>query len=172
MAVPTLSITRTAPTTADAELLVLGVHKTADGPQLASDDPAFASIGAALVAIGATGAVDEVRRLPPPGDGVPIALIGLGAPPLTPDTLRLAAGSAARQLTGIERLAVALPIASSADAAAVLEGAGSGAYAYTGYRVGSLGTTKTPADDIVVHLPDDVDADNFRHCSQPINRCF
>jgi len=159
MAVPTLSITRTAPTTADAELLVLGVYKTADGPQLASDDPAFASIGAALVAIGATGVVDEVRRLPPPGDGVPIALIGLGTPPLTPDALRLAAGSAARQLTGIERLAVALPIASSADAAAVLEGAGSGAYAYTGYRVGSLGTTKTPADDIVVHLPDDVDAD-------------
>ena len=159
MAVPTLSITRSAPATADAELLVLGVLKGADGPRLASDDPAFASIAAALEPIGATGAADQLRRLPAPGDGPPIALIGLGSGPVTADTLRLAAGSAARQLTGIERLAIALPIDSAADAAAVLEGAGIGAYAYTGYRVGSLGTTKTPADDIVVHLPDDVDAD-------------
>jgi leucyl aminopeptidase len=159
MAVPTLSLTRSAPATADAELLVLGVHKTADGPRLASDDPAFASIAAALTAIDATGAVDEVRRLPPPAGGAPIALIGLGPAPLTPDGLRYAAGSAARQLTGIERLAVALPVASAADVAAVLEGAGIGAYAYTGYRVGSLGTTKTPADEIVVHVPEGVDAD-------------
>jgi leucyl aminopeptidase len=126
---------------------------------LASDDPAFASIATALEPIGATGAADEIRRLPAPAGGAPIALIGLGSGPLTADTLRLAAGSAARQLTGIERLAIALPITSAADAAAVLEGAGIGAYAYTGYRVGSLGTTRTPADDIVIHLPDDVDAD-------------
>ena len=159
MAVPTLSITRAAPATADAEVLVLGVLKGADGPSLASDDPAFASIAAALEPIGATGAADQLRRLPAPGGGAPIALIGLGSGPLTPDALRLAAGSAARQLTGIERLAIALPVASAAEAAAVLEGAGIGAYAYTGYRVGSLGTTKTPADEIVVHLPDDVDAD-------------
>jgi leucyl aminopeptidase len=159
MAVPSLSITRSAPATADAEVLVLGVIKGADGPSLASDDPAFASVATALEQIGATGAADQLRRLPAPDGGAPIALIGLGSAPLTPDGLRLAAGAAARQLTGIERLAIALPITTSADAAAVLEGAGIGAYAYTGYRVGSLGTTKTPADEIVVHLPDDVDAD-------------
>lgn len=159
MAVPTLSITRSAPATADAEVLVLGVIKGADGPALASDDPAFASIAAALGQIGATGAADQLRRLPAPGDGAPIALVGLGNAPVTPDSLRAAAGAAARQLTGIEKLAIALPIESGADAAAVLEGAGIGAYAYTGYRVGSLGTTKTPADDIVIHLPEGVDAD-------------
>ena len=104
MAVPTLSITRTAPETADAELLVLGVLKGSDGPSLASDDPAFASIAAALGPIGATGAADEVRRLPAPAGGAPIALIGLGNGPLTADSLRLAAGSAARQLTGIEQI--------------------------------------------------------------------
>ena len=32
----------------------------------------------------------------------------------------------------------------------MLEGAGIGAYAYTGYRVTTLGTTKTPADEIIV----------------------
>lgn len=159
MAVPTLSITRNPTSTTDAEVLVLGVYKTADGPRLASVDPAFAAINAALSAIDATGASDELRRLPSAAGGAPIALIGLGSDPITPDALRQAAGSATRQLTGIERVALALPLASSADAAAVLEGAGIGAYAYTGYRVGSLGKTKTPADDIIVHLPDDVDAD-------------
>jgi leucyl aminopeptidase len=159
MAVPTLSITRSAPAMADADVLVLGVVKGADGPNLASDDPAFASIAAALESIGATGAPDQVRRLPAPAGGAPIALVGLGGAPVTPDALRLAAGAAARIVTGIERLAIALPIASAVDAAAVLEGAGIGAYAYTGYRVGSLGTVKTPADEIVVHLPPDTDAD-------------
>jgi leucyl aminopeptidase len=159
MAVPTLSITRAAPATADADVLVLGVLKGADGPSLAFDDPAYASIAAALEPIGATGSADQLRRLPGPDGGIPIALIGLGSAPLTPDSLRLAAGSAARQLTGIERLAIALPVSSGADAAAVLEGAGIGAYAYTGYRVGSLGTTKTPADEIAIHLPEGVDAD-------------
>jgi len=160
MAAPTLSITRTAPATADAEILVLGVHKTPDGPRLATEDPALASIAAALSQVGATGAADELRRLPSPGDGAPIALIGLGSAPTTSDALRTAAGSAARQLKGIERLAISLPVASAADAAAVLEGAGIGAYAYTGYRVDSLGTTKTPADDIVIHLPADLAADD------------
>ena len=69
MAVPTLSITRDAPTTAEADILVLGVLKGADGPTLASEDPAFASIAAALDPIGATGAQDQVRRLPAPGGG-------------------------------------------------------------------------------------------------------
>ncbi|MEO8263613.1 MAG: leucyl aminopeptidase [Pseudolysinimonas sp.] len=160
MAVPTLSISRSDPASATAEVLVLGVFKTDDGPRLASDRPEFAGIDAALPQIGATGAVDELRRLPAPGTGAPIALIGLGAGTPTVDTLRLAAGSAARQLTGIERLAIALPVTSDRDAAAVLEGAGIGAYAYTGYRVGSLGATKTPADEISVHLPPDLDAND------------
>jgi leucyl aminopeptidase len=162
MAAPTLSISRSHPAEASgpAEVLVLGVLKTDTGPQLATDDPAFAAINDALPQIGITGAADELRRLPSPASGTPpIALIGLGAATPTPDLLRLAAGSAARQLTGIERLAIALPISSTADVSAILEGAGIGAYAYTGYRVGSLGTTKTPADEITVHVPAGIDAD-------------
>jgi leucyl aminopeptidase len=160
MAAPTLSITRSDPAAVSAEVLVLGVLKTDDGPRLASDDPAFAGIAEALPQIGATGAVDELRRLPSPSAGTPpIASIGLGTAPPSADTLRLAAGSAARQLAGIERLAIALPVTSAADASAILEGAGIGAYAYTGYRVGSLGTTKTPADEIAVHVPAGLDID-------------
>jgi leucyl aminopeptidase len=160
MAAPTLSITRTAPETATADLLLLGVYKAEDGPRLASDDPAFAAVQAALPQIGMTGSVDEVRRLPAPGGGSPLALVGLGSATPDADALRYAAGSGARQLTGIERLAIALPVSNAAEAAAVLEGAGIGAYAYTGYRVDSLGTTKTPADEIDVHVPDGLELDD------------
>ena len=160
MAAPTLSLTRSAPATAAADVLLLGVYKTDDGPRLASDDAAFAGIASALVQIGMSGSADEVRRLPAPGDGAPIALVGLGSAAPDADALRYAAGSGARQLTGIEKLAIALPAGSAADAAAILEGAGIGAYAYTGYRVDSLGTTKTPADDITVHLPESLEADD------------
>lgn len=149
-----LSISSSDPSSTEAEVLVLGVHKTPDGPRLAVEDDAFPSVAAALNGIAATGATDEVRRLPAlDGTTASIALVGLGSGPLTTDSLRYAAGSAARQLTGIERLAVALPVSSEAEALAVLEGAAIGAYSYTGYRVSTIGTTKTPADDIVVHVP-------------------
>ena len=155
MAVPVLSLTSTDPISSDADVLVLGVRKTPDGPQLAVDGDAFPSVADALAGIAATGAVDELRRLPATdGSTTPIALIGLGAGPITTDVLRSAAGSAARQLTGIDRLAVALPVADAAEAVAVLEGAAIGAYSYTGYRVATIGTTKTPADEIVVHVPE------------------
>jgi leucyl aminopeptidase len=154
MAVPVLSISSSDPLGTSAEVLVLGVRKTTDGPQLAVDGGAFPSVAAALGGVAATGGVDELRRLPPlDGSTASIALIGLGSGAVTTDVLRYAAGSAARQLTGIERLAVALPASTDAEALAVLEGAAIGAYAYTGYRVSTIGTTKTPADEIVVHVP-------------------
>ncbi|WP_309713546.1 leucyl aminopeptidase [Pseudolysinimonas sp.] len=160
MAVPVLSISSSDPLNTPAEVLVLGVRKTADGPRLAVEGDAFPSVASALAGIAATGGVDEFRRLPAlDGSTASIALIGLGAGEITPDSLRYAAGSAARQLTGIERLALALPVTDGAEALAVLEGAAIGAYAYTGYRVSTIGTTKTPADDIVVHVPPAIAAD-------------
>ena len=161
MVVPTLSLTSVPPLAGDRDgaapdLLVLGVQKTDAGPRLLSDDPAFAGVAAALPQIGATGAADELRRLPAfEGSGIPLALIGVGKE-LTADTLRAAAGAASRQLTGIERLAIALPVTSAAEAQAVLEGAGIGAYSYTDYRVATLDATKTPASTIVAHVAGDL----------------
>jgi leucyl aminopeptidase len=159
MAVPGLSLSSADPFGSDAEVLVLGVRKTPDGPRLeASGDPRYEAVATALGGIAATGAVDELRRLPAPdGSTTSIALIGLGAAAVTPESLRYAAGSAARQLTGIDRLAIALPARTADELRAVLEGAVIGAYAYTGYRVTTLGTTKTPADEITVFHADDVD---------------
>ncbi|MEO6114939.1 MAG: leucyl aminopeptidase [Pseudolysinimonas sp.] len=152
MAVPTLSLSSSAPLAAEADVLVLGVQKTDAGPRLLSDDPGFAGVTAALAQVGATGAADELRRLPAvEGSSIPIALIGLGKE-VTADTLRAAAGAAARQLFGIERLALALPTSSAAETQSVLEGAGIGAYAYTEYRVATLDATKTPASVITAHV--------------------
>jgi len=163
MAVPVLSLSSADPFTTKAQVLVLGVRKTPDGPRLDVDgDQRFPAIAAALTDIAATGSVDELRRLPAP-DGVTasIALIGLGSGPITLDSLRYAAGSAARQLTGIDTLALALPAESADEVLAVLEGAAIGAYAYTGYRVTTLGTTKTPAGEITVHHAGSLEAEKI-----------
>ena len=161
MAVPVLSLSSADPFATPAQVLVLGVRKTPDGPRLDAPASSYSDqIAAALTGIAATGAVDELRRLPAPeGATASIALIGLGSGPVTIESLRYAAGSAARQLTGIDTLAFALPTESADDALAVLEGAAIGAYAYTGYRVTTLGTTKTPADEITVHHSASMDAD-------------
>lgn len=159
MAAPTLSLTSAPPLAGDAQgvtpdVLVLGVQKTDAGPRLLSDDPGFAGVAAALAQLGATGAADELRRLPAvEGSSTPLALIGVGKD-VTADSLRAAAGAAARQLLGIERLALALPAASAVEAQAVLEGAGIGAYAYTAYRAATLDSTKTPASVITAHVPE------------------
>jgi len=153
MAVPELALSSSDPLATEAQVLVLGVRKTPDGPQLEDfGDARLASVVAALPGIGATGGAEELRRLPAvEGSTAALALIGLGSGPVTADVLRTAAGAAARQLTGIESLALALPAAAAAEVGAVAEGAAIGAYAYTGYRVTTLGTTKTPADVITVH---------------------
>ncbi|MEZ5190968.1 MAG: M17 family peptidase N-terminal domain-containing protein [Schumannella sp.] len=105
----------------------------------------------AITQIGATGAPDRAASPPSGGSGPSIALIGVG-PEATPDTLRLAAGSAARQLTGVDRIAIALPVEVPEDAAAVLEGAAIGAYAFTGYAPTPLARRdQDPAADIVAH---------------------
>ena len=78
-----------------------------------------------------------------------IAVVGLGSA-VTPEALRYAAGSAVRQLTGATTVAFALPLADADQAAAVLEGAALGAYAFTTYRKASLAATKLPAAEITV----------------------
>ena len=111
-----------------------------------SDDAAFAALAAAPRGHRR----DRRRRRAAPaaradGAAASIALVGLGSGPLTADALRYAAGSAARQLTGVESLALALPARPTPKLLAVLEGAAIGAYAYTDTASRSLETTKLPA---------------------------
>jgi leucyl aminopeptidase len=154
MAVPSLSLVSTAPLATDADVLVLGVLAAEDGPRLLADEAVFGGIAAALPAIGATGAADELRRLPAPaGATAAIALIGLGSA-VSVDALRLAAGSAIRQLAGTPRVAVALPVETADDAAAVLEGAALGAWSFTAFRSAArAASAKTPVAEVIAHAP-------------------
>ncbi|WP_028278986.1 leucyl aminopeptidase [Arthrobacter sp. H5] len=122
------------------EALVIGTGQSPDGPVLL-DNPLSAKAARALSdslpLLGVTGAADEVRRLPglPETGSEVLVLVGTGRAvqgrPLSEETLRRSAGSAVRQLDGIESALIALPAATVAEAAAVAEGAAMGAYSYT-----------------------------------------
>ena len=151
MTVPSLALSAESPLSLAADVLVLGVRATDDGPRLLAEDAAFADLAAGLDAIGVTGGVDELVRVPASiGSARSIALVGIGSSVPSEDTLRYAAGTATRRLTGVDSLVLALPTLSSAEVLAVLEGAAIGAYSYTAYRSSSLEKTKLPASEITI----------------------
>lgn len=151
MTAPALHVSLQSPLTITGDVLVLGVSQSEDGPVLRSDLGEFAPLRESLSAMGVTGAVDEVRRLPPvAGEAKSLALVGLGRELVSPDTLRHAAGSAARQLTGVGSLILDLPATSEAELLAVLEGAAIGAYDYGEYRSSSKESARRPAAEVTV----------------------
>ena len=109
--------------------------------------------------LGVSGAVDEVHRLPglPELEAQMLVLAGLGpvsaGVPLSAEALRRAAGSAVRQLAGTSSVALALPAATVADAAAVAEGALFGAYGYSEHRTDKGSKVKEPVASITVITP-------------------
>ena len=118
-----------------ADVLAVAVRSTPDGPRVLGEVPEAAGIETALAAIGATGAVDEVRRLPMPlGAARTVATVGLGERDVDAVALRDAAGALTRQLRGAGTIVLGLPWQGAAEAAAILEGAAIGAYAFTEYR--------------------------------------
>lgn len=151
MTVASLSVSSESPLTLSADVLVVGVRKTDDGPRLLTTEPHLLSLQGSLVGIGITGVQDELRRLPFAGAAATsLALIGVGSAEPTPNELRYAAGSAARQLVGVESVLLALPTSTEEELLAVLEGAAIGAYAYTAQRSDTLASTTLPATSIAV----------------------
>ncbi|MGO9727985.1 MAG: leucyl aminopeptidase [Streptosporangiaceae bacterium] len=168
----TLTITTSAPSSIDADAVVIGVIKGQDGPVLAPgatdlDHALGGGLAATLATLGATGQAEEVTRLPGGGPVTApvIAAVGLGPDgngSVDPETLRRAAGAAVRTLTtasratangdgGGPRIALALPAAEPAEAEAVAVGALLGGYAFTRYRQDrrrpAAITVLTPAGD-------------------------
>lgn len=145
MTAPQLTITAENPSTIESDVLVIGVLSTPDGATLAVDSPDYESIRDALAAIGATGARDQVIRIPSLGGSArSIALVGLGTSEPTPAALRYAAGAAIRMLSGVETVTFHLPTTTDDDLLAVLEGAAIAAYSFPRYRVASLEKEKNP----------------------------
>ncbi|MDG4862391.1 M17 family peptidase N-terminal domain-containing protein, partial [Streptomyces sp. T-3] len=105
-----------------ADVVVVGVAKGDKGPVVAPGaeavDQAFdGNLGSVLETLGASGADGEATKLPSPaGLKAPVVLaVGLGALPekdeaFDADTLRRAAGVAARALNGTKKAAFALPV--------------------------------------------------------------
>ncbi|MER7665738.1 MULTISPECIES: leucyl aminopeptidase [unclassified Streptomyces] len=143
-----LTLSTAGAATLRADALVVGVAKGAKGPVVAPGaeavDKAFdGKLAAVLETLGATGAEGEVTKLPAPsGLKTPVVLaVGLGPVPekdesFPAESLRRAAGTASRALSGSKKAAFALPVEASEDAEAVAEGALLGAYAFTAYQGG------------------------------------
>ncbi|MCX2967697.1 MULTISPECIES: leucyl aminopeptidase [Streptomyces] len=155
----TLSTSSAATTRVDA--IVVGVAKGTDdsgtpvvAPGAETVDQAFGGrLATVLETLGAGGGEGEITKLPAPeGLKAPVVLaVGLGSAPedgepYAPETLRRAAGAAARALAGTRKAAFALPVADGvASVAAVAEGVLLGAYAYTAYRGTDAGAARKAA---------------------------
>jgi leucyl aminopeptidase len=138
------------------EVLVLGLASTNSkgGIAIEAGDMALdtKTILAQLVDMGATGKADEITKLP--GSNVRLMVFtGLGkkSPTYTHETLRRAAGSASRALSGNSAATFSLPAKSLAEVAAVAEGAALGAYSFTEFRGSTKEDFKAPLKTITVH---------------------
>jgi leucyl aminopeptidase len=151
MTVAALSVSPEPLLTIEADVLVVGVASTDAGPVLLTDVEEILALQPALASIGVSGSVDELVRLPfGSAAASSLALVGVGNRVTTADSLRLASGSAARQLRGVESVVIALPATTGEELLAILEGAAMGSYGYTAYRSSTLESTKLTASTIIV----------------------
>ncbi len=155
-----LSLSTATAATAKTDAVVIGVARTAKGPVLvAGSDDLVKAFGKgllpALVALGATGAAEEVTRVATLGAvkaGVLVA-VGLGDQSSSYDgeVLRRAAGAAVRALAGSSAtVTLALPAEDAPSLRAVAEGALLGAYSFTEHRQASLDGQKAPVTSVAV----------------------
>nr|WP_269205103.1 leucyl aminopeptidase [Motilibacter aurantiacus] len=162
-------MTSSSPAGLRVDAVVVATLQGPRGPVLAEgaeevDKALGGRLARTLSALGATGATGEAVKVPG-GDGVtaPVVLaVGLGPAPArrrgeattyAAETLRRAAGGAARALAGTRRVALALPAPDAAAAAAVAEGALLGAYSFTRYRNTSADQHKAPAESFTLVTP-------------------
>ena len=150
MTVPELSCSTSPAIDSDADVVLLAAQSTGDGVHVLAP-AAYDWVAPLLGGLGASGAVDELTRLPAQGGGpAVVAIAGIGDR-ADAASLRLGAGSALRQLAGTSSVAIAIPVDDAASAEALLEGAALGAYAFREYRSES----KAPVGRITLHA--DVD---------------
>jgi len=139
-----------------ADALVVGLAKRADGTLSLESGTAridSESLLATLADLGATGRADEVIKLPGTTTRL-LVVTGLGRFQARTgyghETLRRAAGAAARDLAGVKRAAFALPTGKPVQLAAVAEGALLGAYAFDAFRGSSRKDRKAPLAEVVL----------------------
>ncbi|MDY6051517.1 MAG: leucyl aminopeptidase [Rothia sp. (in: high G+C Gram-positive bacteria)] len=156
-----LSFSVTAPDldALEADVLVLGVYSGKEGPSLAPnplDSETAEGLEAILEDLGVSGKQDELLRLPGFDEaGVDVvALIGLGTQnddaTAHRTALRYAAGSAIRQLAGVDIVALALGTETAEEVAAVAEGATYGAFTDAQLRAKTSDSVKAPVAEVLI----------------------
>ncbi|MEY4492754.1 MAG: hypothetical protein RL355_103 [Actinomycetota bacterium] len=107
-----------------------------------------------LESVGATGAKDELVRIPATGiaKSKVIVAVGLGSlkKPISDEQLRRAAGNATRSLAGFKKVAMYLPAENPSSAGAILEGAALGAYTFTDHKSSTLNKAKSPVTSVTL----------------------
>jgi len=160
-----LATSESAPETAEADVLVIGVIPSPDGPAAAPglagvDEALGGTLADVLAALGATGEPEELTKIPGGGKLAAklVLAVGLGGAPeegaaFDQERLRRAAGAALRSASGKsgatddattgKTVTLALPALTPAEAEAVTTGALLGAYSFRKYR-------QAPAPDLTV----------------------
>lgn len=131
----------------NADVLVVGLTSSDDGPQIAATDglladDVVADLLARLRAVGAKGKAEELFRVPAP-ESLPVTSVvgvGLGKPDeITAEQVRKSAGVAARSLTGVGTATTTL---SATNLGAAAEGFFLGAYTFSEFK-----NTSAPKED-------------------------
>ncbi|MFG3049697.1 leucyl aminopeptidase [Kitasatospora sp. NPDC048239] len=152
-----LSVSTSSAASLRADALVIGVAKGAKGIVLAPGAEAVSEafegkLAEVLTTLGATGAEGEAVKVPSPA-GLKAALVlavGLGEAAedgYDLETLRRAAGVAARALAGSKKVALALPAEDAEETEAIALGALLGAYSFGTYKNGG---GKEPVGELVL----------------------
>ncbi|NUW40053.1 leucyl aminopeptidase [Nonomuraea rhodomycinica] len=153
----TVRLNSADPVSFDTDALIVGFRSGPEAPLPVTGaealDAAFGGkLAASLTAAGFAGKPGEVAKVPTFGAITAPLLVAVGLGDKSDaETLRRAAGAAARSLAGTARAAIALPAESAADAEAVALGALLGAYGFSRYRTG--GDAKEPVAELEVLSP-------------------
>lgn len=149
--VPVVSVAKKLPKRTDA--LLVPVFEGEEGPMLALSGVLKGDVEKqildALTVLGATGAADEVTKIPAPERAGVDVIVGVGlgnADEVTDEALRRAAGVAVRSLKGSAKVATTL---GTFGLAAAVEGVVLGAYTYRGLQTSELPEDKTPVAEVV-----------------------
>jgi leucyl aminopeptidase len=137
-----------------SDVIVIGLAKV-EGKDFRPVSSGFkfdeGALAKALGDIGATGSKDEVLKIPGINQKL-LVVTGLGAysENFSHETLRAAAGAAARTLAGVKKASFSLPHKDSTGFAAIAEGALLGAYSFDKFRGKTKAEQKPPLSTIEI----------------------
>lgn len=150
-----ISLTSADPSSLSTDaLVVLVAQRDGTAVPLGPVPALVTQVLAEAAALGVTGALDEVRKVPATGIGARVlVLAGAGAHErLDGEALRRATGAATRELAGLGSAAVVLPSDDLPTLRAVAEGALLGAYEFGRYRGGDAARSPLGAVQLVTGL--------------------